>query len=117
MEDIIDDIASLVEDIRTEIDYAESEVFLDIIRSDCNKTDSKLCKLSDSVAESEVFLDVIRSDCNKIDSKLCKLSDSVAEFEEDDFRSMIPENISAGEAISLKETINNWRREHGYGEL
>ena len=89
MEDIIDDIASLVEDIRTEIDYAKSEVFLDIIRSDCNK----------------------------IDSKLCKLSDSVAEFEEDDFRSMIPENISAGEAISLKETINNWRREHGYGEL
>lgn len=35
----------------------------------------------------------------------------------DDFSELIPENLSAGEAISLKETINNWRREHGYREL
>lgn len=89
MEDIIDDIASLVEDIRTELDYADSDGF----------------------DES------VRGYCRSIDSKLCALTDEVVKFEEDDFRSMIPENISAGEAISLKDTINNWRREHGYREL
>ena len=37
--------------------------------------------------------------------------------DESDFAELIPDNLSAGDAISLKETINNWRREHGYGEL
>lgn len=89
MEDIIDDIAAIVEDIRCELNY-----------TDCDEFD-----------------DQIRQHCRSIDSKLCELSDTVVEIEEDEFTSMIPAGISAGEAISLKETINNWRREHGYGEL
>lgn len=89
MEDIIDDIAAIVEDIRCELNY-----------TDC-----------------EGFDDQIRQHCRSIDSKLCELSDAVIEIEEDEFTSMIPADISAGEAISLKETINNWRREHGYGEI
>ena len=39
------------------------------------------------------------------------------ELDEDDLSELIPDDLSAGEADSLKETINNWRREHGYGEL
>lgn len=39
------------------------------------------------------------------------------ELDEGDLAELIPDNLSAAEAISLKETINNWRREHGYGEL
>lgn len=89
MEDIIDDIAAIVEDIRCELNY-----------TDC-----------------EGFDDQIRQHCGSIDSKLCELSDAIIEIEEDEFTSMIPAGISYGEAISLKETINNWRREHGYGEL
>lgn len=89
MEDIIDDIAAIVEDIRTELEYPDSISF---------KND-------------------VLDHCRHIDSKLCELSDAVIEIEEDEFTSMIPAGISAGEAISLKETINNWRREHGYGEI
>lgn len=89
MENIIDDIAAIVEDIRCELDYTDSEGF-----------DNQ-----------------IRQYCRSIDSKLCELSDAVVEIEEDEFTSMIPAGISTGEAISLKETINNWRREHGYGEI
>ena len=89
MEDIINDIAAIVEDIRCELNY-----------TDC-----------------EGFDDQIRQHCSSIDSKLCELSDAVIEIEEDEFTSMIPAGISAGEGISLKETINNWRREHGYGEI
>lgn len=89
MEDIIDDIAAIVEDIRTQLEYPDSISF---------KND-------------------VLDHCRHIDSKLCELSDAVIEIEEDEFTSMIPAGISAGEAISLKETINNWRREHGYGEI
>lgn len=89
MEDIIDDIAAIVSDIRTELEYPDSISF---------KND-------------------VLDHCRHIDSKLCELTDAVAAIEEDEFRDMVPADISAGEAISLKKTINNWRREHGYGEL
>lgn len=89
MEDIIDNISEIVEDIRSELSYTDDD------------------NLERQILEH----------CRHIDSKLDELKDAVYEFEEDDFRSMIPDNLSAGEAISLKETINNWRREHGYGEL
>lgn len=89
MEDIIDDIAAIVEDIRTELKYPDSVSF-----------------------ENDVL-----DHCRHIDSKLCELTDAVVDIEENEFRDMVPANISAGEAISLKETINNWRRDHGYGEI
>lgn len=88
MEDIIDDITSIVEDIRSELDYTDSEGFEQQIRKYCKQIDSKLSELTDSIMTEEYELHV-----------------------------MIPDDITAGEAISLKETINNWRREHGYGEL
>ena len=89
MEDIIDDIAAIVEDIRSELNYRDYEGF-----------------------EYQ-----IRKHCKCIDSKLCELNDAVVGLEENEFLAMIPDNISAGEAISLKETINNWRTEHGYSNL
>ena len=88
MEDIIDDITSIVEDIRSELDYTDSEGFEQQILKYCKQIDSKLSELTDSIMTEENELHV-----------------------------MIPDDITAGEAISLKETINNWRREHGYGEL
>lgn len=89
MEDIIDDISEIVEDIRSELVYPDDE---NLERQ-------------------------IREHCRHIDSKLDELKDAVYEVEEDELHGMIPDDISAGNAISLKETINNWRREHGYGEL
>lgn len=88
MEDIIDDITSIVEDIRSELYYTDSEGFEQQIRKYCKQIDSKLSELTDSIMTEEYEL-----------------------------HDMIPDDITAGEAISLKETINNWRREHGYGEL
>lgn len=89
MEEIIDNIGAIVNDIRTELEYPDSISF---------KND-------------------VLDHCMHIDSELCELTDAVMAIEEDEFRDMVPADISAGEAISLKETINNWRREHGYGEL
>lgn len=88
MEDIINDIASFVEDIRTELDYPDSEVLEQRIRKYCDQIDFKLDKLTYELVT-----------------------------EDNEIHVMVPDNITAGEAISLKETINNWRREHGYGEL
>ena len=88
MENIIDDIADIIGDIRTELDYADSEGFEQQIRKYCKQIDSKLDELTDAVMTEEY-----------------------------EIHAMIPDDITAGEAISLKETINNWRREHGYGEL
>lgn len=89
MEEIIDNIGAIVNDIRTELEYPDSISF---------KND-------------------VLDHCRHIDSELCELTDAVMAIEEDEFRNMVPADITAGEAISLKETINNWRREHGYGEI
>ena len=89
MEEIIDNIGAIVNDIRTELEYPDSISF---------KND-------------------VLDHCRHIDSELCELTDAVMAIADDEFRDMVPADISAGEAISLKETINNWRREHGYGEL
>ena len=89
MEEIIDNIGAIVNDIRTELEYPDSISF---------KND-------------------VLDHCRHIDSELCELTDAVMAIEDDEFRDMVPAGISAGEAISLKETINNWRREHGYGEI
>lgn len=86
-------------------------------------------------------LDYIRELANRVEDKLqdldtktlTRLLDAVQEVQADatelsglvediklgggDLGELVPENLSAGEAISLKETINNWRREHGYGEI
>lgn len=89
MEDIIDNISEIVEDIRSELVYTDDEN-----------------------PERQIL-----EHCRHIDSELDELKAAVDEVEEDELRGMIPYDISAGDTISLKETINNWRREHGYGEL
>lgn len=75
-------------------------------------------------------LEDIRSECGDIEDegmaaniKGCcrrveRLLDSLREVDEDeDLRDMIPESLSVGAAISLKETLNKWRLENGYNEL
>lgn len=88
-EDMIDSIDTAVEDIRCELEYTSNKG----------------------------FDDEIRRHCRAIDNTLSEMRDALFEVEDDPFLSMIPNEMSAGEADSLKETINNWRREHGYGEI
>lgn len=43
--------------------------------------------------------------------------DSLRPDEDCDVGDLIPSDLSLGEALSLKEAINAWRKEHGYGEI
>ena len=59
-------------------------------------------------------VDNIKDCCRRIEN----IVDSFREVNEDeDLRDMVPDNLSLGAAISLKETLNKWRSENGYHEL
>lgn len=78
-----------------------------------------ICELEDirsecSDIEDEGIVTNIKGCCRRVENLL----DSLREVDEDeDLRDMIPENLSAGAAISLKETLNKWRSENGYHEV
>lgn len=78
-----------------------------------------VCELEDirsecSDIEDEGIVTNIKCCCRRVENLL----DSLREVDEDeDLRDMIPEDLSAGAAISLKETLNKWRSENGYHEL
>lgn len=78
-----------------------------------------ICKLDDirsecSDIEDEGVAANIKGCCRRVENLL----DSLREVDEDDeLRDMIPENLSVGASISLKETLNKWRSENGYHEL
>ena len=76
-------------------------------------------------------LEDIRSECSDVEDegvvaniKGCcrRIENIVNSFREvddadEDLKDMIPEDLSVGAAISLKETLNKWRSENGYHEL
>lgn len=78
-----------------------------------------ICELEDirsecSDIEDEGIIANIKGCCRRIENLL----DSLREVDEDeDLRDMIPDNLSVGATISLKETLNKWRSENGYHEL
>lgn len=78
-----------------------------------------ICELEDirsecSDIEDEGIVTNIKGCCRRVENLL----DSLREVDEDeDLRDMIPEDLSAGAAISLKETLNKWRSENGYHEV
>lgn len=65
--------------------------------------------------ENEETATVIRKCCSKIEN----IVDSFREVNgaDEDLKDMIPNDLSVGAAISLKETLNKWRLENGYNEL
>ena len=68
-----------------------------------------------SEIEDDCISDNIKDCCRRIEN----IVDSFREVDDadDDLRGMIPENLSVGAAISLKETLNKWRLENGYNEI
>jgi hypothetical protein len=63
--------------------------------------------------EESAIADVIRGCCAEIDNLVNELRDEDCS----DLSDMIPENMSLGDEMSLRDTINTWRKEHGYGEI
>lgn len=86
---------------------------LDYIRELANRVEDKLQDLDTKTLTR--LLDAVQ----EVQADATELSGLVEDIKlgEGDLGELVPENLSAGEAISLKETINNWRREHGYGEI
>lgn len=85
-------------------DYEKEDIISELndIRSEC-----------DDIGD-EGIATCIEGCCRRVENIL----DSLREVDEDeDLRDMIPENLSVGAAISLKETLNKWRLENGYNEL
>ena len=76
---------------------------LEDIRSEC------------SDVEDEGVVANIKDCCRRIEN----IMDSFREVDDadDDLLDMIPENLSVGAAISLKETLNKWRSDNGYHKL
>lgn len=57
------------------------------------------------------------NECTDIRCELDDIENELDDFEppeQDEITALVPENMSAGETDSLKETIMNWRTEHGY---
>jgi phage terminase large subunit-like protein len=86
-EDELDNITDELEDIKSECDNIEDEGVATNIKAYCR--------------EIENIVDSFR-----------EVDDA-----DEDLKDMIPDNLSAGAAISLKETLNKWRSENGYHEL
>ena len=82
----------------TELDNIQSSI--EDIRSHLNDLPSEY----DAV-------EYIRQDCRDIDGSLSCLED---EDDTSDWTSMIPDNLSAGEADSLRDAVNGWRVKNGY---
>lgn len=72
-----------------------------------------LCQLKDLPSEYDA-VEYIRQDCEDINGSLSCLED---EDDASDWTSMIPDNLSVGEADSLRELIDNWRADNGYPRI
>lgn len=72
-----------------------------------------LCQLKYLPSEYDA-VGYIRSDCEDIDHELSCLED---EDDTSNWTSMIPDNLSAGEADSLHDAVNDWRVKNGYPRI
>lgn len=79
---------------------------VEVIRSEFDELASQGCTSS---------VDVIREACSDIDAAVECDNDRDSEDESTEFTSLIPSDMSAGDADELKDVILNWRKEHGYG--
>lgn len=82
---------------------------LDSIQS---SVDDILSQLGDLPSEYDA-VGYIRQDCEDINGSLSCLEDE-DEDDTSDWTSMIPDNLSVGEADSLRDTLNEWRVKNGY---
>lgn len=81
------------------------------------------CSISAAVEVIRSEIDEIRgaglySTADSIEGALSDITSAVdtdVEDDDDEFTTLIPSNISAGDADELKDLILNWRKEHGYG--
>lgn len=86
----------------------------------------RICELANQVEDklqdldTETLTDLLDA-VQELQGDATELRGMVEEIDltpdESDLGELVPDNLSTGEADSLKETINNWRREHGYGEV
>jgi hypothetical protein len=74
--------------------------------------DDALSQLNDLPSEYDA-VEYIRIDCEDIDFELSCLEEDDAS----DWISMIPDNLSAGEADSLRDAVNDWRVKNGYPRI
>lgn len=83
---------------------------LDRICELANSIEDKLADLDDTSLSD--LLDKVQS----LQSDATELRGLVEDIELDDsdLGELVPENLSAGEAESLKEAVNKWRTENGY---
>ena len=72
-----------------------------------------LCQLNDLPSGYDA-VGYIRQDCEDINGSLSCLED---EDDTSDWTSMIPDNLSAGEADSLRDAVNDWRAKNGYPRM
>lgn len=86
----------------------------------------RICELANQVEDklqdldTETLTDLLDA-VQELQGDATELRGMVEEIDltpdESDLGELVPDNLSTGEADSLKETINSWRREHGYGEV
>lgn len=83
---------------------------LDRITELANNIEDKLAGLDDTSLSD--LLDEVQS----LQSDATELRGLVEDIELDDsdLGELVPEDLSAGEAESLKEAVNKWRTENGY---
>ena len=72
-----------------------------------------LCQLNDLPSEYDA-VEYIRQDCEDINGSLSCLEGEDDSF---DWTYMIPDNLSAGEADSLRDAVNDWRVKNGYPRI
>ena len=75
--------------------------------------DDALSQLNELPSEYDA-VGYIRNDCEDIDFELSCLED---EDDMSEWTSMIPDNLSAGEADSLRDAVNDWRAKNGYPRI
>jgi len=75
--------------------------------------DDALSQLNDLPSEYDAVGYVI-NDCKGIDFELSCIED---EEDTSDWTSMVPDNLSVGEADSLRDAVNDWREKNGYPRI
>lgn len=83
---------------------------LDRISELANSIEDKLADLDDTSLSD--LLDEVQSLQSDATELRCLVED--IELDDSDLGELVPEDLSAGEAESLKEAVNKWRTENGY---
>lgn len=81
----------------------------------------RICELANSIEDhlndlDSTMLSNLLDEVQSLQSKATELRGLVEdiELEDSDLGELVPENLSAGEAESLKEAVNKWRTDNGY---